>query len=183
MGTMTYAEQLRHPFWQRKRLTCLEAAGWECTQCGAKENTLHVHHKRYVKGRKAWEYEDDELAVLCDKCHLDEHALRELLDEMLSKSNTWRTLESVVGLVGGFLSASYAIDQELEKRARAAYGPCFTIGVVAHACALTNCGQLAAFVRAAYDSLPGGPRPLDPAISIEVALLEARAAEPVWEDD
>lgn len=60
MLKMAYRDQLLHPNWQRKRLEMLEAAGWECTSCGGAEKTLHVHHKRYVKGRMAWEYEADE---------------------------------------------------------------------------------------------------------------------------
>lgn len=30
---------------------------------------LHVHHKQYIKGLKAWEYEDRYLVTLCDRCH------------------------------------------------------------------------------------------------------------------
>lgn len=73
MGKMTYAEQLAHPNWQRKRLEVLEDAEWTCQGCGETEITLHVHHKRYVKGRMAWEYETDELQALCKDCHAKEH--------------------------------------------------------------------------------------------------------------
>lgn len=65
----TYAEKLRHPKWQRKRLEVLEAAGFECQYCGDKDSTLHVHHGYYAKGREPWEYESDSLHVLCEKCH------------------------------------------------------------------------------------------------------------------
>lgn len=83
MTKMTYREQLLSPFWQRKRLEMLEAAGWECSNCGDNASTLHVHHKRYVKGRMAWEYEPHELSVLCDACHQDEHAISGALREFL----------------------------------------------------------------------------------------------------
>lgn len=69
MTKMTYGEQLKHPFWQRKRLEVLERAEWKCERCYSGELTLHVHHKRYVKGRMAWEYEAGELAALCEECH------------------------------------------------------------------------------------------------------------------
>lgn len=69
MTKMTYAEQLKHPFWQKKRLEVLEDARWRCECCEDATRTLHVHHKRYVKGRMAWEYEREELASLCEACH------------------------------------------------------------------------------------------------------------------
>ena len=34
---------------------------------------LHVHHKFYVIGRNAWEYSDDTLVTLCDRCHCNIH--------------------------------------------------------------------------------------------------------------
>jgi len=77
MAKMTYAEQLAHPKWQRKRLDTLNAAGWKCANCAAGDVTLHVHHRRYIKGRMAWEYEEDELSVLCKDCHQSEHEIKE----------------------------------------------------------------------------------------------------------
>jgi hypothetical protein len=131
MTKMTYGQQLKHPNWQRKRLVMLEAAGWMCTCCGAKENTLHVHHKRYVKGRMAWEYEDIELDVLCDVCHLDEHALKELLDEMIAKSPDVQTLQSVVSLVAGYLEPRFSISDNLKSKAMDADPSAFFRGVLA----------------------------------------------------
>jgi len=66
---MAYADLLKDPRWQRARLEALNAADWECSSCGERTKTLHVHHKRYVWGRKPWEYTIDELAVLCVDCH------------------------------------------------------------------------------------------------------------------
>ena len=162
--TMTYKEQLLHPFWQRKRLQRLEASEWMCDHCSAQENTLHVHHKRYVKGRMAWEYENDELAVLCNKCHLDEHALDDLLKEMLSASSMWTTLGSVVPLVGGYLSANYAIGRELSDKAKAVSHPTFLMGTLASVAALCSAEKLAVFVRDVYASFPHGSIEIDPAI-------------------
>lgn len=34
---------------------------------------LHVHHKFYIHGNRAWEYEDDALVTLCIDCHQKEH--------------------------------------------------------------------------------------------------------------
>ena len=34
---------------------------------------LNVHHKYYLVGRNAWEYPDDALVTLCDRCHYQIH--------------------------------------------------------------------------------------------------------------
>ena len=71
-----YAELLKKPQWQKRRLQMLEKAGWKCVECGAEEQQLHVHHKRYIAGAKPWEYEDEDLAVLCETCHDMAHGLQ-----------------------------------------------------------------------------------------------------------
>jgi len=34
---------------------------------------MQVHHKRYIKGRLPWDYEDYYLVTLCDRCHFLYH--------------------------------------------------------------------------------------------------------------
>lgn len=99
MAKLTYSEQLRHPNWQRKRLEAMEAAGFECSNCGDKESTLNVHHKRYVKGRMAWEYDLEDLAVLCEPCHATEHAWRERLDHLIASEVC--SIEELIGFLSG----------------------------------------------------------------------------------
>ena len=83
MATMTYKDQLRHPFWQRKRLEVLQRAHFMCERCYDEETTLNVHHKRYVKGRMAWEYELIELEAVCEECHRLEHEGPDLLSDVV----------------------------------------------------------------------------------------------------
>jgi len=64
-----YSEKLRDPRWQKKRLKVLERDYWTCQECGDKTTTLHVHHRKYIKGRNPWEYDDDVLITLCETCH------------------------------------------------------------------------------------------------------------------
>ena len=78
---MSYSDLLRDPRWQRKRLETLQAAGWACSNCGDKTKTLHVHHLKYRRGAKPWEYEADELRSLCEKCHDDATEAIRNLDE------------------------------------------------------------------------------------------------------
>lgn len=66
---MTYAEQLKSPKWQKKRLEILERDNFTCTSCGGKEKQLHVHHGAYLSGVKVWDYEDSMLHTLCYDCH------------------------------------------------------------------------------------------------------------------
>lgn len=66
---MTYSEKLRDPRWQRKRLEILQKYNFKCEACWSGEDTLHVHHTYYVKGREPWEYPDSSLEVLCENCH------------------------------------------------------------------------------------------------------------------
>ena len=87
---MSYTELLKDPRWQKKRLEILEAAEWECENCGDKGKTLHVHHKRYRAGAMPWEYERDDLEVLCERCH---NSITALLAH-------WKTLSAEVASIG-----------------------------------------------------------------------------------
>lgn len=66
---MTYAEKLKDPRWQKMRLKVLERDEFECSLCKSAENTLHVHHRYYEKGKCPWEYPEDSLQTLCSECH------------------------------------------------------------------------------------------------------------------
>ncbi len=70
---MTYQEQLKSPKWQKKRLQIMELKNFKCEICGSEEKQLNVHHRFYIKGRKAWEYDNDVFQVLCEDCHKEEH--------------------------------------------------------------------------------------------------------------
>jgi len=67
--TKSYADKLRDPRWQKKRLEVLNRFGWACDDCGAADEELHVHHRYYEKGVEPWGYEDDCYQALCKTCH------------------------------------------------------------------------------------------------------------------
>jgi hypothetical protein len=100
--------QYQHPQWQKKRLERLEAAQFECSNCGDTESQLHVHHKRYVKGRKVWEYDDCELEVLCDKCHSEQHSLIDLFSDVLVLTEFPVSYEPLIALVHGLVNSDVA---------------------------------------------------------------------------
>jgi 5-methylcytosine-specific restriction endonuclease McrA len=66
---MTYAEKLRDPRWQKKRLEIMERDNWKCQSCGTDKMTLNVHHLFYKKTANPWEYDNDDLITLCEDCH------------------------------------------------------------------------------------------------------------------
>lgn len=102
----TYSQKLRDPRWQKKRLLALERAGWRCEMCGDSESTLHVHHKQYFKGREPWEYADDQLAVLCELCHAEEHEAPDYLAEVISRIDL-RQRNDIAWLISGFISKGW----------------------------------------------------------------------------
>jgi hypothetical protein len=70
----SYFEKLKDPRWQRRRLEAMEGAEFRCQLCHDDKSTLHVHHKGYLKGRDPWEYDLEQLAVICESCHSLEHS-------------------------------------------------------------------------------------------------------------
>lgn len=63
-----YAEKLKDPRWQKKRLEIFERDKWTCVLCDATGKTLHVHHWEYSSG-DPWEIDDALLNALCEDCH------------------------------------------------------------------------------------------------------------------
>lgn len=121
MKRLTYAEQLLHPNWQRMRLRVLEAAKFACVGCEATTKTLHVHHKKYVKGRMAWEYELEDFEALCKDCHGAVHEVKEMLDGVIAEfpSSMWPTLFSLlVGYGEEYVNSEHWLHvEELSARA------------------------------------------------------------------
>ena len=75
MKKKTYAEQLKDPRWQKKRLKILERDYFMCTICLDDETTLHVHHLKYNK-IAPWDIDDKYLTTLCEHCHENIEALK-----------------------------------------------------------------------------------------------------------
>ena len=81
---MNYAEQIKHPKWQKKRLEVLEHYNFTCQECGEKEKELHVHHPFYKKNVMIWDYAIGELMCLCCDCHKDAHSIDDKIKTHLS---------------------------------------------------------------------------------------------------
>lgn len=98
---MDFKEQYKHPQWQKKRLEALQAAEYQCERCFDDESQLHVHHKRYVKGRKIWEYQISELSVLCESCHEEAHKEKDEFNDLLAALPP-DGLSDVIGIAAGY---------------------------------------------------------------------------------
>lgn len=92
MAVITYAEKLKDPRWQKRRLTILDRDEWHCQMCFDSETMLVVHHRYYTPGAQPWEYPDEALITLCDNCHRSEHECEGVfknLKQALSKAGAF----------------------------------------------------------------------------------------------
>lgn len=69
-----YADLLRSPKWQRKRLEIMQRDNWRCKSCDDDLNELHVHHLIYTTD-KPWDELNENLVTLCNTCHKALHYL------------------------------------------------------------------------------------------------------------
>jgi len=66
---LRYRRYLSNPAWKERAKRAKRKAGFKCQKCGSRKN-LHVHHKTYDNlGCER----DEDLTVLCKKCHFAEH--------------------------------------------------------------------------------------------------------------
>jgi hypothetical protein len=66
---MSYSEKLKNPEWQKKRLEVLNRDNLTCQLCFDEKTELHVHHKKYIKGKEPWDIPTSNLQTLCKHCH------------------------------------------------------------------------------------------------------------------
>jgi 5-methylcytosine-specific restriction endonuclease McrA len=75
-----YQNKLKDKRWKIKREIILKMRKYRCEICKSKEN-LQIHHRKYIfnmsknKFVDPWEYEEDDLLVLCESCHKRGHEL------------------------------------------------------------------------------------------------------------
>lgn len=126
----SYSELLKDPRWQKKRLECLDAAQWHCEDCGDGTATLHVHHPIYVKGRKPWEYAQDDLQVLCVNCHTSHHAAEKVIQRLIASNGAYRG--QIYGIIHGYMDGLMELDDD-ECSSMGAQGcpASYSVGVIA----------------------------------------------------
>lgn len=107
---MSYAELLKHPLWQKRRLEIFVRDNWTCQRCdysladaekeGNTANQFHAHHTIYFYKRKPWDYEDKYLYTLCSKCH--DYETKHL-------KTAWQLLRESISGSGLFSDEIYAL--------------------------------------------------------------------------
>lgn len=110
---MQYHAQLKHPFWQKKRLEVMEHHNFTCQICDSKEETLNVHHPFYKRGALLWEYGIEELMCLCEKCHKDAHATDEKIRKLLSHPRVWK--REIIGILKAMINDKSVVLDDWEE--------------------------------------------------------------------
>ena len=82
--TADFSANYSHPKWQEKRLHIMQMDGFKCRRCSEKDKPLHVHHLKYKKGAKPWEYPDSNLVTLCESCHEEFHLMKQRIAERVN---------------------------------------------------------------------------------------------------
>lgn len=69
-----YYKSLKDKRWIKLRDSILKRDNYRCFVCGSTFD-LRVHHKYYFSGTftPAWEYPDDCLITMCERCHEEHH--------------------------------------------------------------------------------------------------------------
>ena len=63
-----YNRLLEDKRWKEFRLKVLSERGSKCECCGGTD-VLQIHHTFYISGKMPWEYDINDMRVLCKKCH------------------------------------------------------------------------------------------------------------------
>jgi hypothetical protein len=102
-----YLQLLRDPRWQKVRLDVFQRDGWTCKHCYSTTETLQVHHKRYLPGRRPpWESPLEDLVTLCEVCHQQATAAGKYIRDRVGDLDPAET-ELLVGILRGMDMASH----------------------------------------------------------------------------
>jgi len=93
---MTYAEKLKDPRWQKKRLEILNRDNFKCSieSCGETTKTLHVHHLDYLSDTEPWDYPNEYLMTICESCHQHITEVRHIYEDRLRRAMRLKLIDS-----------------------------------------------------------------------------------------
>lgn len=102
--------------WKNFKNEVIEIDGGKCTECGRSKDdgiVLQVHHRKYLSGRKPWDYPYDLCYTLCRGCHAAEHGI--IPPKFGWSYAGWEDLGSLIGTCdccGTAIRYSFLIDHE-----------------------------------------------------------------------
>lgn len=132
MAEKTYYEKLKDPRWQKLRLQAMEKADFHCQICFNNKSTLNVHHKEYFKGHEPWEYELNQLSVLCEDCHKSHHEHKDILKKVSSylEFDGPKDRTAIAFIIAGFCLFDYlSLFEESDCEDCAYFKACYDLGV------------------------------------------------------
>lgn len=148
----SFKDQWKDPRWQKRRLEAMERGKWQCENCGDKDTTLNVHHKRYIKGRSVWDYSLDLLAVLCESCHLEHHRNEQNIKEILSVASH----PEVLALLSGYVYGEDGFDPGIIEEGRQVDPWSFAVGYIARLLAFFPLSRVQPLIETLLASAPEG---------------------------
>lgn len=89
---MTYEEQLNDYRWKALSKKAKDLYNNRCEGCGG-THELQTHHNKYIRNRKAWEYDLSELTVLCKDCHSEYHKNKDELLKIITDRRLFYSYE------------------------------------------------------------------------------------------
>lgn len=111
--TSAYAEKLKDPRWQKKRLEIFERDKWTCQKCGVTDKTLAVHHLKYDGDKDPWDYPKSWLATLCEDCHADEYENRQYNEQkVLECLRLWKFWSDDLSRLAWAIYATWVQDKD-----------------------------------------------------------------------
>lgn len=94
--------------WREKRERILVLYGHACTYCGANNCKLNIHHRYYEAGKAIWDYPDETLDCLCDRCHGHADELRRRLARASGFLDVAQA-ERVIGYMEALVAKEFAL--------------------------------------------------------------------------
>lgn len=88
----TYAEKLKDPRWTTFREKAFNYHRRDCQNCGQETDFsrgIQVHHLKYIKSREPWDYEMDDVMILCGFCHEDIHDAEDSMRSLVRSMPPW----------------------------------------------------------------------------------------------
>lgn len=110
-----YAEKLKSPKWQKKRLEILQRDKFECQSCFDTEKSLQIHHF-YYDNCDPWEYDNSCLITLCEDCHKKEEFLKSFTGQAFEHLASLGFLRKDLSQLVSTISQNSESMSDIEKR-------------------------------------------------------------------